>query len=537
MLNSGQERPSTASEVTWEVSEMSQKNAAPPRKTPAKAGDPAGLGVAERHLHRGRADTPWLPPSKGSTGRFWKMLAASAVFHLFLTPGPALLGLVAMLPALDLASREELIEVDLTAIPVGAVAPEPVDEKPLPPEPEEAAPLVSPEDADQAENSPDEPAQTEEPKPASPELPTEPSEEVPRETEVFGDPVALAGSAGSIADSNANVRMFLFTEVVREHPLGVKIGELLRRTPQWRDFFGPSQIDPVKDIDRVMIAGPQLRNSSQVVAVVQHNMGRDRIEGAFRGLVARQGKWIDQTRLLAKARADGADRVFAAPSAQVVLVAPLALEKQVQAMGADATFPSSAKDVALTAYIVTPANVAKGTGIQLPQSIKWARLDLRPLENGGAILKILALDESEEMAAQNALFFENLIRAVTTVDPKSFGLLGAVLSKLDVKKKEYIKSVKFTHEGEKIHGAIEVTESQMVVAVGLLEGYLPPLPGAATSADEGASSEKEPAIRAETPPTEAPEAPPITAPKAQDSEQETTPGTPDAPTIPEAAPQ
>lgn len=406
------------------------------------------------------------------------MLAASAVFHLFLTPGPALWGLVAMLPAIELTDAEDLVEVDLTAIPVGAVAPEPAFEKPQPTEPE--PPEAQPETEPVEEEAPDaSSARAEEPKPPEPSMPKEPVEDAPKKTEAFGDPVALAGKAGTIADSNANVKMFLFTEVVREHPLGAKIGELLRRTPQWRDFFGPSDIDPVADIDRVMIAGPQLRNSSEVVAVVQHKLGRDRIEKAFGGLVARHGTWIDQPQLVAKARADGADRVFAAPNSEVVLVAPLSLEKQVRAMGAETKFPPSAKDVALTAYILHPANAAKGTGIKLPPSLKWARLDLRPLPDGGAVLKILAQDETPELAAENALFFENLIRALTTVDPTNFGLLGAGLSKLGVKKKEYIKSVKFTHEGDKVQGAIEVTEQQMVVAVGFLEGYLPPAPSGA----------------------------------------------------------
>lgn len=436
-----------------------------------------------------------------------------------------------MLPAIELTSAEELIEVDLTAVPVGPVSPEPLVEKPPVPEPAEPESPVPSESDDKQEEAPEEPAQAEDPKPPAPAAPSEPLREAPEATEAFGDPVALAGKAGSIADSNANVKMFLFTEVVREHPLGTKIGELLRRTPQWRDFFGPSNIDPVTDIDRVMIAGPQLRNSSQVVAVVQHKMGRDRIEKAFDGLVARQGKWIDKSALVAKARADGADRVFAAPNAEVVLVAPLTLESQVRAMGAETRFPPSAKDVALTAYIVDPANAAKGTGIQLPKSIAWARLDLRPLQDGGAVLKVLAEDESEELAAENALFFENLIRALTTVDPKGFGLLGAGLSKLGVKKKEYIKSVKFTHEGNKIHGTLEVTEKQMVVAVGFLEGYLPPLPGTVAPSEEPSSG----ASGAVSPEATAP--PASGDPSSERELAEPLPSTPGETAAPEEAPR
>lgn len=511
----------THPEIPREVSEMSHKNDIPPNKLGQDEEAPSLSRVSGGREISVRGDTPWERQLQGPARGFWKMLAASALLHLFLTPGPALLGLVAMLPAIELTSGEEFVEVELTAIPVGPVAPEPTLDKSIPAEPEPAAPMAPPEEDENAEDAPDEPARS--PEPVSP-APAEPVAEGPRETEAFGDPVALAGSAGSIADSNANVKLFLFTEVIRTHPLGVKIGELLRRTPQWRDFFGPSNIDPVEDIDRVLIAGPQLRNSSEVVAVVQHKMGRDRIEAAFNGLVARQGKWIDQPGLVAKARADGADRVFAAPNDKVVLVAPLTLEKQVRAMGAETKFPPSAKDVALTAYIVTPANVAKGTGIQLPKSIKWARLDLRPLAGGGAVLKILALDETEEMAEQNALFFENLIRAVTTVDPKNLGIFGAGLSKLGMKKKEYIKSVKFTHEGDKIQGTIEVTESQMVVAVGFLEGYLPPLPLAPVSPNPSPTERDD--AEGVTPGPISPEERPSSSPEIPESEGQGVPTLP-----------
>jgi len=130
-----------------------------------------------------------------------------------------------------------------------------------------------------------------------------PPSKTPGPTKEFGDPIALAGTAGEIADSNANVRLFLYTEVVRKHHLGERISGLLKKTPQWKDFFGPSKIDPISDIDRVMIAGPQLRSSAQVVAIVQHRLSQTRIEQAFDALVQRDGAWIDRKPLIARGKA------------------------------------------------------------------------------------------------------------------------------------------------------------------------------------------------------------------------------------------
>lgn len=480
------------------------------------AGSPADGGSFTTHEspeghERGPADTGWEVGKRERTPRFWRLLVASLVFHAFLTPIPALLGIVAMLPALNLEGGEELVEVDLTALPMGPVAPQPEDEPPRPAEPAVAPPAedVPPPDSKDPGDDPQPPAEpADEPRDATPESE---APVAPTETKEFGDPVALAGEAGQIADSNANVRLFLFNDVVRDHPLGDRVGQLLRRTPQWRDFFGPSGIDPVRDIDRVLIAGPQLRNSSQVVAVVQHALGKERIEAAFNVLVSRKGDWIDRDKLVARARADRADRIFAAPNERVVVVAPPNMEGQVRALGEKTGFPPSAGDVAVTAYVVTPANVAKGTGIQIPKTIKWARFDLRPLADGGAVLKILAEDIDEEHARNHATLFQTLIEQVSTMDPRQMGGLGALASMLGVQKQKFIESVEFSSEKERIHGTLRVTKNQLLFAADLLEGFLPPDPAAAPSirdVEPGLDGSVRPApVRAPTP-----SAPPDTSP-------------------------
>jgi hypothetical protein len=108
-----------------------------PRKAPESAQREAGIALPvdeeaaavllPNDHRRGLRDTAWDPGRKRTSGRFWKMLSASLLVHAFLTPGPALLGLISLLPALDLGPQEELVEVDLTALPMGAVAPEPAE--------------------------------------------------------------------------------------------------------------------------------------------------------------------------------------------------------------------------------------------------------------------------------------------------------------------------------------------------------------------------------------------------------------------------
>jgi len=406
------------------------------------------------------------------------MIGASVLVHAFLTPFPALWGLVAMLPALQLpdSSAPPLIEVDM--IPLAPAAPEPQHERASEPVEPAAAPEPEPPATDEVE---EEAPKAEEPPVKEPE-PVQPLEELPElplvPSEPFGDPVALAGGAGEIADSNANVRLFIYADVVRNHPIGEEVSALMKVTPQWKDFFGPSAIDPIEDVDRVLIAGPQLRDSSQVVAVVQHRLSEERIDQAFDTLVRRKGSWVDREARLARADADRASRLFSAPNKEVVVVAPPQLEKQLRELGASTRFPKTDGLVALSAYIVTPANVAKGTMVRLPDSLKWARIDLRPSDDGGGVLKILAEDEDARSAKSTVRQLVQLLSQITIVESAKkkrssggFAFLGELItSQFKVK----VQTMKFTSEENRIEGTIEFTQAQLLDLMGKAKTFLIP---------------------------------------------------------------
>jgi len=470
--------------------------------------------------------TGWFGAGRGSRRLLGTLLASLAV-HAFLTPFPALFGLIAMLPALHIADDVEMIEVELTTLPVASVAPSPLrPAQPLePPKAEVPPPSTSP----PVKEAPEEPAeakaepQEEPPKPPDPPPATE--EVAPNE--LYADPIALAGKAADVTDPNANVRLFIFADVIRNQPLGERVGSLLKRTPQWNDFFGTADIDPIRDVDRVLIAGPQLRNSSQVVAVVQHHLKPAQIDAAFELLVARKGEWIDKEARLARAQADRAARIFAAPNDSVVVVAPPQMEGQLRRLGEQSKFARGEGDIALSAYLVTPHRVAKGTGLKLPKSVKWARLDLRPTPDGGGVLKLLAQDEDEASARKNSEFFQMLIDQVASVDLKRGGGLGALASMLlGSQKVRLLKEASFRAQGDRIEGTIVATRDQLLNLMDLLEAFLPP-PSSSASSDKSANS---------TAPAEAPAASGGTS--AQDSAADVAPTAPveSAPAEQEGAP-
>lgn len=435
--------------------------------------------------------------AKSSRSRFIKMLAASAVVHVFLTPFPALLGLIAMLPALQVSDEGETIEIELTSLPIAQQTANPQ----RPSEPQDEPPKqdpVLPEPAAPSETAPKDPESLtkSEAEPPAPKVESPKPSEKLAPNELYSDPIALAGNAADLADSNANVRLFIFADVIRDQPLGPRVGALLKRTPQWRDFFGPSDIDPIRDVDRVLIAGPQLRNSSQVVAVVQHHLKREKIDAALELLVQNNGEWIDREARLVRADADRASRLFSAPNEKVVVVAPPKMEEQLRKLGEQSTFARADGNIALSAYVVTPHRVAKGTGLALPESIKWARLDLRPTAEGGGILKILAQDKDAQTALENAQLFQQLIDQVASIDLNRGGGLGALASMLlGSQKVRMLKEAHFSAKKDQIEGTIVATRDQLMNLADLLEAFLPPsaaAPRSGSTASQPTSPQTDP---------------------------------------------
>ena len=425
------------------------------------------MSVAQPTRMRGSGNTGWPAPGEREW-RIWAMLAASVLGHILITTGPLLLGLAGLWAFDQPASDEPPVD----AIPVDLLTdePGPEPEPPPAPPPEPAAVALPPQ--------PDAPKTAPEPAPVKPVAPPEDPADKPDKPVAppgsLGDPVARAGLAGKAVDSNANVRILLHMSAVREHPLGTRIGGLLERTPQWSDFFGAAGVDPVRDVDHVLVAGPQLRDSSNVVAVVQHRLDQAAVTAAFERMVARGGEWIDHEPDIVKARADRAERLFVAPSSHIVAVVPSSAEKSARALSKNVRFPAATGGVALEAYVVTPSRVARGSGIKIPESLRWVRIEVSPEVGGGAIIRIEAEDGSPEQAAEDAPKLEKMIRAASTLDLGG-GMLGGLASlAFGSSKQKFIEKIEFSSKEKMVLGSLLITKKQLATLLDLLDAVLPP---------------------------------------------------------------
>jgi len=379
--------------------------------------------------------TEWRGEPDAHLGRFLGFIGASFALHLPLSPLLVLFGLVGLLapsPAAPPGASEELnaIPIDLfeddrherAAAP--AEQPAPAIE-PAPAEPAAVAPvIVDPVDA--GAQIPD--AEPTEPPDAGGDAAggdaasdaDATDAEAPRGVR---DPVAIAARESKVVDSNAVIQLTVYAENFRAHPLGPRMGRLLANLPQWQDFFGPAGLDPVANIDRIMMVGPDLADSSGLAVLVQHRLEPGRIRGAVDSLVQRShGSWLAGSVPAALARADRAERVFVMPSQTMVVVAPLSARDSALSFPPTARVPPPEGDEALYGVLKAPGYAFEkhGVPVRLPESIESVRFWVRPLADGGAEGRFVAQDRAAEDAQRT---MESLRSQAETLRAAS-GLMG-----------------------------------------------------------------------------------------------------------------
>jgi hypothetical protein len=246
---------------------------------------------------------------------------------------------------------------------------------------------------------------------------------------------------------------------------------VLRSVYQWRDFFGPSNIDPIQDVDQILILGPQLRDSSQVMAALKLRVPEEKIREAIDHLVradSRDGHWVEDAGIpLAVARADRAPRVFAMAGSGVVVVVPPKLQSEVarKAQSIVKTLRDTGGTEVLRAKVKDPANALRGV-FRAPKSIVVARIYVVPTADGGAEILIEAEDEDAEKAEQNAAVLQNDVSAATQLD---LGMFGAVFG---AQKTKFVEVVEFSASGKTINGRLYLTKSQIEMLLDLVASYI-----------------------------------------------------------------
>ncbi len=271
------------------------------------------------------------------------------------------------------------------------------------------------------------------------------------------EPIAAAGGVGTISAKDANVQVLIASKVLRKHPLGASFSRLLVLLPSWRQFFADSPIDPIRDLDHVLITGPRFReDSSKMVAVMDFNLPEAKIKAAIDSVVTRtNGEWMSDTPIpAARARIAAGDRIFAiVPGKRLLVVLPLEAKDQLGGLKQTKGFRSSATGIVIS--LVTPSRPFAGL-FPVPESIKWLRISVTPTADGGADVALEAADKSPEDAKKHAADLTQALEQVRVID--------AVFTKVVV-----LDHTEFVAEKEVIKARVHVTDRQLILIMGNVE--------------------------------------------------------------------
>lgn len=451
----------------------------------------------------------WERLPGGSQARLTWLLCASAIAHLTFTPIAALLGALAWLVApadqdptperldgfvvelmeVPSRSREHAMPSQVSAPPgPGAVSEggefileAAASAEPPPPRPIAEKVDALPEEVPKDEPPPPRPKRSAKPKPTarppsiSGDAPKRNQPSPPAVSDPAASPVDLSAVRGPARQTNARVNLLFYSERLRGHPLGARLGRLVGGLPQWQSFLGQARIDPIEQVDRLLLVGSSFRRTADVVAVVRHRLGPTGGRAAIEGLVQRppRGRWLQQKPPVALAYADRAERLFVLSGPHTVMVGPKHLRRELVA-ASPVKFPPGAGKEALVLFVKSPRRTLGRLPVSLPESLKWLRVGVATRSDGGADVSFLAEDASAKAATQHAAELATALNALTN---PNLGRLGALLG---VRTLSFLDPLSLQAEGAEIGGELRVTLRQLKRLLTMLEGSLRPPSGSVT---------------------------------------------------------
>ena len=285
------------------------------------------------------------------------------------------------------------------------------------------------------------------------------------------DPVALAGKGAKLAEKQTHVGLILYMDRIRAHPVGRRIGNLLPRLPQWRDFFGEGKVSPVRDFDRMFLLGPSFVDSAGLVMAIAYNTSPDVMRASVDALVKNHGKWLTDAPVPAALTfADRSERLVFFPAPQLVMVVPPHLKEQ--AFRDKFTgIPAAKGPEAMVAFVSEPRKALRRFGVDVPQSVRSAKLRITPLSDGRVRLELDAEDESEESARVTATRVSQGINATIDLVSGVSDLLGR-FGFGGVAAGASLPRVRLRAEGKWVRGQQVLTESQVSFILDRVERQL-----------------------------------------------------------------
>jgi hypothetical protein len=216
------------------------------------------------------------------------------------------------------------------------------------------------------------------------------------------DTLSLVGGLKRIVNGKPNVSLVLWLSTIREHPLGPLVGGILTCNPQWHDFLG-DQIDPLRDMDGVMLTGPRMSETSKVTVMVQSRMDDAKLQRVMGALAEKPGgSFVDAGGSRAiQFHADRAERIaFTHPRNMVIVTPPEGFE-QLRDVHEPLSLPPG-RGQAMSLTMVNPWRPLRNVGAKLPETLSEIRVNASTASDGGVDVHIEFDDQDAASAEAHA---------------------------------------------------------------------------------------------------------------------------------------
>ena len=290
------------------------------------------------------------------------------------------------------------------------------------------------------------------------------------------------GHGVAFLPSGSQIALRLDVARVRRSPLADDVRQLLAALPDWQALLGGSDIDPLEDLDRVLIATPNLRRSRLIVAG-RATGGVDEIRAAAAALATAAGEtisWREQhgVQIARWYNRDETERVIAligprhfliCRPVDVPRVLAVALNRaDDQADGAPAMHPADAllsmqEDEALSLEVEGARNFARARGRSrspLEMMPTELRVSLRELPGSQVAVRSSWTFEGEDEASAAASYWDRMRVAYGR------NIITAMLGLQGVLQRATVEA-----EGEHIAGDVDMQVTEMRQLLTLSRGF------------------------------------------------------------------
>jgi hypothetical protein len=229
----------------------------------------------------------------------------------------------------------------------------------------------------------------------------------------------VGGLKRAVQGTENNVTLVVWFSTIRDHPLGSQVGALFSCNVQWRDFMG-DLVDPLRDLDGVMVTGPRMADSSKIVALAQHRMDEARVTEVMNTIGARAKRTGSggplptghEGMVAVRFHADRADRIALTHPTHMIAVTPPEGFEQLRDMKGPLTFPPG-HGKAMSATIVNPWRPAnKMLGTRLPETLSKVRILMSAASDGGVDVEAEFDDQDAELAKAHAPLVSEQVRSL-----------------------------------------------------------------------------------------------------------------------------